>query len=138
MAKKAITAELVREFLNQASRKYEMLDSQKALEKTNGDFQKAENLLFEREMISKASSLVTYDRDELIVNQEKRNKMDDIRKCNRLWFKDVDAFSKEDLALLKLGFEKGYIPLGDMYGDHNQEWVKWKAALFAKLSENQE
>lgn len=73
-----------------------------------------------------------------MANQEKRNKMDDIRKCNRLWFKDVETFTTDDLKLLMLGFKKGYIPLGDMYGDNNPEWVKWKAAFFAKMNENQE
>ncbi|MGH1263417.1 hypothetical protein ACQVWE_14030 [Bacillus cereus] len=49
-----------------------------------------------------------------------------LRACNILWFEDPNTFSIEDLKLLKYAFEKGYKPLGDKFGEHNEEWIRWK------------
>ncbi|MGM2632466.1 hypothetical protein [Bacillus cereus group sp. Bce040] len=51
-----------------------------------------------------------------------------LRGCNLLWFEDPNTFSTEDLQLLKCAFEKGYKPLGDKFGEHNEEWIRWKEA----------
>lgn len=60
-----ITVELVREFLDQASRKFGMFDSKKALQETSGNFKRAEEMLLEKEQASKMFSLVTYRKEEM-------------------------------------------------------------------------
>lgn len=60
MKETEITAELVRQFLNQTSVKFGMMDSKKALELTNADFKKAEEVLLEKQGFSSIISLVTY------------------------------------------------------------------------------
>jgi hypothetical protein len=50
-----------------------------------------------------------------------------LRKTNLLWWEPVETFTDEDLELLEHTFSIGFIPLGDEYGDHNPEWVKWKS-----------
>lgn len=56
-----------------------------------------------------------------------------LRRCNLLWWEDVDSFSNDDLELLKYAFEVGFIPLGDEYGDHNEKWVKWKSDVMSAI-----
>lgn len=60
MKETEITAELVKRFLSQTSVKFGMMDSKKALERTNGDFEKAEAMLLEKQALLRSTSLVTY------------------------------------------------------------------------------
>jgi hypothetical protein len=36
---------------------------------------------------------------------------------------------------MKHAFEVGLIPLGDLYGDHNERWVTWKQDVQTKIDE---
>lgn len=58
-----------------------------------------------------------------------------LRDCNLLWFKDVNALTNDDLKLLEHAFERGFIPLGDGFGDKGGRWDVWRTEVELKIKE---